>query len=83
MTLEEAIEHCKEEARKECQIGNNGCAEEHLQLSDWPENWSIRGFNNKLMRNIPLKDQSGKGYIYGIRPSYWNPKHQFFCKMPE
>jgi len=63
--------------------GDGWGAVKKWEISDWPENWSIRGFNNKLMRNIPLKDQSGKGYIYGIRPSYWNPKHQFFCKMTE
>lgn len=35
MTLDEAIEHCREEAEKECTLGNNGCAEEHIQLHDW------------------------------------------------
>ena len=31
MTLEEAIDHCEEVAKKEC----GECAEEHLQLAKW------------------------------------------------
>ena len=53
------------------------------EVTEWPEDWSIRGFNNKLMRNVPLKDQEGRGFLYGVRPSYWNTRHQFLCKMPE
>lgn len=53
------------------------------EITEWPEDWSIRGFNNKLMRNVPLKDQEGRGFLYGVRPSYWNTRHQFLCKMPE
>jgi CRISPR type IV-associated protein Csf3 len=36
--------------------------------------------DEKLIRAIPIKEN---GFLYGIRPSYWNPKHQFICKMPE
>lgn len=50
------------------------------EVSDWPENWSTRGPGGKLMRAVPML---GNGITYGIRPSYWNPKHQFSCKMPE
>lgn len=32
-----------------------------------------------LMCTAPVQ---GDGFLYGIRPSYWNPKHQFLCKMP-
>jgi hypothetical protein len=53
------------------------------EVTEWPEDWSIRGFNNKLMRNVPLNDQDGRGFLYGIRPSYWNSRHQFLCKMPD
>ena len=35
MTLEEAIEHCKEAEIKECKLGNINCANEHRQLHDW------------------------------------------------
>jgi len=31
---------------------------------------------------IHLNDQQGHGFLYGIRPSYWNSRHQFICKMP-
>lgn len=50
-------------------------------VEDWHEDWSVRGFeDNRLMRAVPVK---GDGFIYGVRPSYWNPKHQFPCKMPK
>lgn len=49
------------------------------EIIEWPEDWSIRGFNNKLMRNVPAKN----GFLYGIRPSYWNQKHIIPCKMPD
>lgn len=48
------------------------------QIQDWPEDWSIRGFNNQLMRAVPADN----GLLYGVRPSYWNPRHVIPCKMP-
>jgi hypothetical protein len=50
------------------------------EVQEWPEDWSIRGPGNKLMRAVPAKDS---GFLYGIRPSYWLQKHIFPCKMPE
>lgn len=35
MTLDEAIQHCKDNSKKECKLGNNDCAEEHDQLASW------------------------------------------------
>lgn len=52
------------------------------EVIEWPENWSVRGPGDKLMRNVPLK-QDGRGYVYGLRPSYWNPRHIAVCKMPD
>jgi CRISPR type IV-associated protein Csf3 len=52
------------------------------EVTEWPEDWSIRGPQNKLMRAVPLQ-QDRNGFLYGLRPSYWNPRHQFICKMPE
>lgn len=49
------------------------------ELTEWPEDWSVRGPQNKVMRAIPIPRQ---GFLYGVRPSYWNPKHQFNCLMP-
>lgn len=49
------------------------------EITDWPEDWSVRGEGNKLMRAVPMQDN---GLLYGVRPSYWLPKHQFSCKMP-
>jgi hypothetical protein len=49
------------------------------EIVDWPEDWSIRGPGNKLMRAVPWRESS---FLYGLRPSYWNQRHIFPCKMP-
>lgn len=41
--------------------------------------WSIHGPDGRLMRAVP--SESG-AFIYGIRPCYWEPIHQFNCEMP-
>jgi hypothetical protein len=35
MTLDEAIKHCNEDAKKERERNNIGCMDEHIQLRDW------------------------------------------------
>jgi hypothetical protein len=50
------------------------------EVIDWPEDWAIRGPGGRLMRAVPIH---GDGFLYGIRPSYWNQRHIFPCKMPE
>lgn len=50
------------------------------EVIEWAEDWSVRGYGNKLMRAVPVR---GNGFLYGVRPSYWLPKHQFPCKMPD
>lgn len=50
------------------------------EVKEWPEDWSTYGPNGKIMRAIPNEKGS---ILYGIRPSYWLPKHQFLCHMPE
>lgn len=50
------------------------------EVLPWPEDWSIRGPGNKLMRAVPVLQN---GFLYGVRPSYWNPRHIFPCKMPD
>lgn len=49
------------------------------EVTEWPEDWSIHNSSGELMRAIPSQ---GSGFLYGIRPSYWNSKHQFNCIMP-
>ena len=49
------------------------------EIVDWPEDWSIRGPGNKLMRAVPNRKSN---FLYGLRPSYWNSRHIFPCKMP-
>lgn len=51
------------------------------EIVEWPEDWSVRGIGNKLMRNVPMR-QDKPGFLYGLRPSYWNPRHIAVCKMP-
>lgn len=49
------------------------------EVQEWPEDWSIWSGAGRLMRAIPQKEG---GTLYGIRPSYWNPRHQFPCQLP-
>jgi hypothetical protein len=49
------------------------------EIKNWPEDWSIRGPQNKLMRAVPDEKSN---FVYGLRPSYWNSKHIFPVKMP-
>jgi len=49
------------------------------EVTEWPDDWSVNGPGGKLMRAVPVR--SG-GYLYGIRPSYWNERHIFRCRMP-
>lgn len=50
------------------------------EITDWPEDWSIKNGKGLLTRALP--SNRGDGFIYGIRPSYWLRKHQFPCIMP-
>jgi len=50
-------------------------------VESFPEDWSIYSSTGRLMRAIPTDDL--KAPLYGLRPSYWNPKHQFPCRLPE
>lgn len=49
------------------------------EVTDWPEDWSVRGPAGKLMRAVPIL---GNGLMYGVRPAYWHPHHIKPCKMP-
>jgi CRISPR type IV-associated protein Csf3 len=49
------------------------------EVHNWRWDWSIYDCRGRLMRAVPAE----KGTLYGIRPSYWNPKHQFPCRLPE
>lgn len=49
------------------------------QVEAWPEDWSVRNGQGELVRSVPIDKPS---FIYGLRPSYWNPKHQFNVVLP-
>gem|GEM_PF-698079 len=49
------------------------------EVMAWPEDWSERGPGGKIMRALPVTEG---GRRYGIRPSYWNRRHQFPCLLP-
>lgn len=49
------------------------------EVIEWPEDWSKRGPGDKLMRAMP--HPKGR-FLYGVRPSYWNPRHIHPCIMP-
>lgn len=48
-------------------------------VESWPHTWWLRDDRGKLMRAIP---DSG-GILYGVRPSYWSPRHQTPCRLPD
>lgn len=50
------------------------------EVEQWPEDWSCYGPGGRRMRALPTQFD---GFLYGIRPSYWNERHIFTCKMPD
>lgn len=44
----------------------------------WPDDWSVYGPGGQLMRALPQRG----GVLHGIRPSYWNLRHQVPCRLP-
>jgi CRISPR type IV-associated protein Csf3 len=57
------------------------------EVIEWNFDWSERGpapskkgSKPKLMRAVP---SISSNIIYGIRPSYWNPRHQYKVILPE
>ena len=47
-------------------------------VEKWAHNSWLYDDRGKLMRAIP---EAG-GIFYGIRPSYWSPRHQTECRLP-
>lgn len=50
------------------------------EVTEWVHDWSIRGPEGRLMRSVPV---DGDGFLFGMRPSYWNDRHIFPCRMPD
>lgn len=75
--LEKLLKFCTHLGKKTSQGWG---AVKDWEVTEWPEDWSIRGYNNKLMRAVPVREN---GFLYGVRPSYWNSRHIFPCKMPD
>lgn len=50
------------------------------QVDSWPEDWSVEDGSGRLMRAVY---EPGAPTLYGIRPSYWHPRNQFPCRLPE
>jgi CRISPR type IV-associated protein Csf3 len=51
----------------------------HWEVAPATEDWSVRGPGGQAMRAIP----AGRGILTGFRPSYWLPKNQTTCEVPE
>lgn len=49
------------------------------EITNTDKDWYLNDSNGKLMRAVPVKNSS---FIYGIRPSYWLPSHQFPVLLP-
>lgn len=41
--------------------------------------WSVHGEQGQLMRAVPAE----RGMVVGYRPSYWHPRNQGICAVPE
>lgn len=75
--LEMILPFCTHIGKKSSQ----GCgAVLRWEINETDRDWWKENDNGELMRAIPCKDGL---FTYGIRPSYWLPKHQFNCKMPD
>lgn len=48
-------------------------------VEPWSEQWWLYDGRGKLMRAIP----DASGVLYGVRPSYWLPRHQTSCRLPD
>ena len=66
MTLDEAIEHCKEVATKNC----SECAEEHQQLANWLHTLKYLK-ENAVMPIHKKQDWLGIANYYGKNKSHW------------
>lgn len=75
--LEQLLKFCTHIGKKTSQGWG---AVKEWEVKEWPEDWAVRGPGGKLMRAVPV---NGNGFLYGVRPSYWNSRHIFPCKMPE
>ena len=51
------------------------------EVVEWPESWAVRDSAGKLMRAVPIAADRTP-FVYGLRPSYWLPKHQFPVVLP-
>lgn len=45
------------------------------------QDWYLNDDKGRLMRAIPV-DEKRSSFVYGIRPSYWLPHHQFPVLLP-
>lgn len=51
-------------------------------VEDFEHDWSIRGHHdNRLTRCVPIRKEDTP--VYGIRPSYWHPRHQYKVVLPK
>lgn len=49
------------------------------EIVPWPHDWSVYGPDGAVMRAVPAQD----GILTGFRPSYWLPKNQSHCLVPD
>lgn len=75
--LEMLLPFCTHVGKKSSQ----GCGSVlRWEVNETERDWYKNDGNGRLMRAMP----SGRGQIiYGIRPSYWHPRHQARVLMPD
>lgn len=52
------------------------------EVSETEKDWYLNDDNGRLMRAVPIEPKQSN-LVYGIRPSYWAPHHQFNVLLPQ
>lgn len=74
--VEKLLQFCTHIGKKSSQ----GCgAVLRWEVNETDKDWYLRNEDGELMRAVP--SEKG-GVIYGIRPSYWHPRHQAKVLLP-
>jgi len=78
--IAELLQHCTHLGKNS---GDGWGEVKSWEICEWQEDWSIKDASGKLMRAVPvMHPKKIKGILYGLRPSYWNPRHIKPCFLP-
>jgi CRISPR type IV-associated protein Csf3 len=75
-SIERWLPHCTHLGKKTAQGWG---AVLRWRVETWQADWSVQDDAGHLMRAIPAES----GILIGFRPSYWLPKNQTICEVPD